>query len=325
VVEFGSLDQKEGGKKKPVIEIWTRVSAANANGNAGRRPPPPMPQYFPPDDGYYDGGNRGPSWQGSGYPDRGRHDNMKVFKAERPEMIIHSPYLRAALSAVVGYYSTFSSAGEEIIVEAPYQVLVHHWDALESYKNNQPKWHDQEYAAVTSKHIDVLLSFLRQTYAEKMEAESARWSNPSGGTATFELFWLLLKPGEIVYQESNGHLVPRVISAIQRNDQVRGEEAYVVDLWDIQFQNGRLRRRMHNTSVFTWNGERTISTLPLIPARFVPGGEQAVAEKQRALGRMYWELSKQPCYQEYSGEIIGSNGRNLGTVSGFLSLESKRG
>ncbi|KAK0656563.1 hypothetical protein B0T16DRAFT_40892 [Cercophora newfieldiana] len=320
VVEYGMLDQSAGGKK-PVIEIRTRVSATNGNSGSRRMGhPPPMPQYYPPGmDDEYDGG-RGPNWPEVGYPDRGG-DNMKVFKAEKPEMVVHSQHLRAALSSVVGYYSTYSSAGEEIIIEAPYQVLVHHWDALERYKDNQPKCHDFGYAATTRKHIDVLLGFLKQTFSEKMEAEKNRWNNPSGATATFELFWVLLKPGEIVYQESKGHLVPRVISAIQRNDQVRAEEAYVVDLWDIQWQKGRLRRRMHKTSVFNWNGERTISTLPLIPARFVPGGEKDVAEKQIALGKIYWELSKQPCYREYSGEVVSNNGRNMGKNTGRIIVD----
>lgn len=321
VVEYGTLDQNTG-MKRPVIEIRTRVSSTNGNtlGRGGPGRPPPMPQYFPPGmHGGYDGG-RGPSWPEVGYPHR-KGDNMKVFKAETPEMIVHSPHLRDAISAVVGYYTSFSSSGKEMVVKAPYQVLVHHWDALQEYKTNQPECHSAEYAATTATHIDVLLSFLDQTFSEKIAHEKARWDNPSGGTATFDLFWLLLKPGEIVYQEVQGHLVPRVISTVQRSDPVRAEESYMVDLWDIQFQNGRLRRRMHKVRVFTWNGERTIATLPLVPARFVPGGEEAMAKKQIALGELYWGLSKQPCYREYSGEVILGNGRNMGTVSGRVIVD----
>ncbi|KAK0633002.1 P-loop containing nucleoside triphosphate hydrolase protein [Immersiella caudata] len=321
VVEYGLLDQGTG--KKPVIEIRTRVSATDGKSIGGRGRmghPPPMPQYYPPgmDDGY-DGG-RGPSWPEVGYPDRGG-DNLKVFKAEKPEMVVHSPYLRAAISAAVGYYSTFSSSGDEMVIEAPYQVLVHHWKALEKYKDSQPESHGGDYAATTKKHIEVLLGFLEQTFSEKIEAEEHRWNNSSGGTATFDMFWLLLKPGSIVYQEHRGHLVPRIISAVLKNDQVRAEEAYVVDVWDIVFERGRLRRRMHKATIYTWNGERTISTLPLIPARFVPDGEKEVAEKQIALGKVYWELSKQPCYREYNGEVVGKSGRKMGNHTGRVIVD----
>jgi len=320
IAEFSTLEQNKGGKK-PVIEIRTRVSAANGN-PPGRNyrggPPPPMPQYYPPDDDYE--GGRGPAYPEVGYPERGS-DSMKVFKADKPEMVIHSPYLRAALSAVVGYYTNYSTTGDGTVIESPYQVLVHHWRALEKYGHNQPECHDAEYAATTAKHIDVLLSFLKETYGESLEAESNRWNNPSGATATFDLFWVLLKPGEVIYREVKGLLVPFVISSVQRTDQVRGQEAYVVDHWDIGFQHGRLRRRMHKATVFGWNGERTITGLSVIPARFVPDGEQAMAEKRRELGKRYWELSKQPCYREYSGQMVDKDGKRLGNMTGRVVVD----
>jgi hypothetical protein len=242
-------------------------------------------------------------------------DDLKVFRAEKPEMVVHSPHLCAALSAVVGYYPNFNCLAEGTVIPAPYEVLYHHWKDLERYKDNQPESHDAEYAAVTAKHIDVLLAFLELTFSEKLEEESARWNNPSGGTATFDLFWLLLKPGEVIYKERDGYFRTFIISSVVRNEGDRGQETYTVVYWDIGFQHNRLRRRMHSSTIPSWNGERVISTLPIIPARFVPGGENAMEEKQIELGKQYWELSKQPSYREYIGMATDREGRRQGTVS----------
>lgn len=129
-------------------------------------------------------------------------------------MVVHSRHLRAALAAVVGYYPGFASLEQHPLIEAPFAVLVHHWKALEQYKHNQPDCHDAEYAATTSKHIDVLLAFLDEAYGGKVALESARWSNPLGPTATFDLFWLLLQPGEVVYYKDRGQLLPFVVSLV---------------------------------------------------------------------------------------------------------------
>ncbi len=92
-----------------------------------------------------------------------------MTKVETTEMIIHSKHLQAALNAVIGYYPGVDFMGERVAVEAlscsdPLP------EGAELYKFNQPSCHDEEYATTTSKHIDILLSFLKATFGEKIEA-----------------------------------------------------------------------------------------------------------------------------------------------------------
>lgn len=295
-VEFGK-DNQGDGKKKPVIEIVTRHSVAKSS---------PKPRYRH-DDGY---DSPDDCYGSSGMPDD-------------TKMIIHSKYLQAALSAVIGYYPGFERLEDHPSIPAPYQVLVHNWKALEHYKLNQPSCHSAEYVAATAKDIDVLLKFLTGMYSEKLAAEARRWDNASGATATFDLFWVLLKPGEFVYREIYGEMVPFVVSSALRTPAGDGtaRSTYRVNLWNVHYQNHSMRRRMTQVAVFPWNGEQLITTLPVIPVRFVKGGAKAMVDEQIRLGRIYWELAKQPSYREYSGKLVFKHDKQGGKITGRVIVD----
>lgn len=235
--------------------------------------------------------------------------NRDPHAKDRTEMVIHSEHLKAALSAVVSYYREFSP--EHGIIRAPYQVLVDHWKELELYKLNQPSCHDAEYAETTSKHIDVLLSFLKNTFSERFAAERLRQEDPRGPMATFDNFWTLLKPGTVIYRDRNGTLVPYIISLVRLEGAYdaqgngEGDNSYYLEFWNVQYSRGLLRRRMKSCTVSAWRGERLINSLSVIPERFVTDGAKVAAENIK-LGRLYWELAKQPSYMEYDGQVTTS-------------------
>ncbi|KAK4168563.1 hypothetical protein QBC43DRAFT_309121 [Cladorrhinum sp. PSN259] len=291
---WDSINDKDGNK--PIIEIFTRISASQSFGREI------SPEYNPRRD-----------YNSSDSEDDGNDhvtpDMNETRKPVKTEMIVHSKHLQAALTAVIGYYPGFDRFHEKYKIEAPYQVLVHHREALEHFKLNQPSCHDAEYAATTLKHIDVLLNFLSETYSEQLALESKRWDNPSGATATFDLFWVLLRPGEIAYKERYGQMTPFVVHSVTRMVGTDGRQnGYLVLMFNMTFGHSRLTRRMIQTIVPPWTGERIIDTLPIIPARFVPGGAKSIAEKQIKLGQTYWELAKQPAYREYDGPLLFRNG-----------------
>ncbi|KAK3394362.1 ATPase [Podospora didyma] len=299
-----TVDANEGksAKKKPIIEIVTRVSPPYRHSGA----PPGAPRQYEFD-----------SFQeGTGY-------EAKLYRTERIEMLIHSRYLKAALEAIVCYYPSGIGFNEDqMAIEAPYRVLVHHWKALELYRTDQPSSHDTECKEITSNHIDVLLSFLKRTYAEQLTVESARWNNPLGGTTSFDLFWVLLKPGEIVYQDEDGQMVPFVISSVSSAG-LNGSDpsSYLVNFWNVKLLNNRLQRHMNTRYIYSWKGERAIGALPLVPARFLPGGANSMAEKQVKLGKLYWELAKQPAYREYDGTLVNKDGNRGGNMTGRVIVD----
>jgi len=233
----------------------------------------------------------------------------------RTVMHIHSHYLRCALAAVATYYPGFESILHSGKIEPPYRVLVHLWKDLEAYRDNQPACHDEDWRATTARHIDVLLGFLREQYADALELErKSRWENPSGEpTATWDMFWVLLAPGTVVYVNNERDarmLMPGVVHEVKYRESWTGHGGlYEVWVWNVRWKMGRLRRSCVPVHVEAWNGERPIRSLPVIPERFVPGGPEDVRRKMVRLGEMFWELAKQPTYKEYDGPVWWRRGR----------------
>ncbi len=131
----------------------------------------PMPMPMPMPGQYHDDNYSDSDSNNSSTANKNGSDFLQV---ERTEMVIHSPWLLAALNAVVGYYPGVDFAGEVGVVNAPYKVLVHHREELERYKTQQPACHDKEYREMVVKHVDVLLEYLRGAFGERLEAEARR-------------------------------------------------------------------------------------------------------------------------------------------------------
>ncbi len=315
-------DNYASSNDKPVIEILTNVSAT-----LKAKPRPHHP--------YHPGHPGRPGPGGFGRHPMHPHMNppeldpdskdVNVGKVETTQMIIHSKHLQAALNAVIGYYPGTDFIGERVSIDAPYRVLVHYRKELELYKVNQPIFHDEEYATTTAKHIDVLLAFLKTTFGPMIEAEESRW-NATVPMATWDLFWLLLKPGEILYVKEDNHWNPCVISSLgpTHRDSDGRRAALIIAYWTIEYCNNRLQRCMGSVTVHPFSGEQAIQGLSVIPGQFFPGGAKAAAEKQIRLGREYWELSKAPAHKEYEGEAIDKDGNQGGKVSVPHPIEPRR-
>ncbi|KAB5549814.1 ATPase [Coniochaeta sp. 2T2.1] len=315
-IALDAEDSSSSGQKKasPVLEIVTKVSATRPRHDRRRYPPPQRYNY---------GG-----YTSDSDIDITIKDEVTVTKVETTEMVIHSKPLRDALNAVVNYYPGVDFLGDRVTVEAPYRVLVHHAKDLELYKVNQPIAHNAETRAITAKHIDILLGFLRETLGEQMAAEEARWHSATP-LVTFENFWMVMRPGEVIYRKEGGHWTPFVVSRVSTGHAGRGaastathnKPAYVVDCWNVEFVDGKVQRLMESFYIYPFNGEQAIQSLPVIPARFFPGGAKANADRQVKLGREYWELCKRPAYKEYDGAMVGRDGCPTGNLTGRVIVD----
>ncbi|TRX91432.1 hypothetical protein FHL15_007656 [Xylaria flabelliformis] len=287
------------GKKKPVLEIVTVVSTAfrnnrpiyNCHQRGGMRPPP-RPLYITSPDDSED------------------ESDAQIIKSESTTMMIYSRHLINALAAVVTYYPGKFFTGDEVKIEAPYSILVHHRAALARYKTSQPDTHDEEYAATTAKHIDVLLGFLEQTYGQLIRDEDER-NNRKTPSATFDWLWLVLQPGEVIYTRYDSTWTPFAISSVSKKaaNNLDAPYAYSIDCWNYMYSDGHLRREMHTFDIQPFSGEEAIQNLSVIPARFFTGADKdmspsEVATKQIQLGKLVWELYKKPSYKTYDGDLM---------------------
>ncbi|KAI1368258.1 P-loop containing nucleoside triphosphate hydrolase protein [Xylaria arbuscula] len=289
-------DEPDPNKKKSVIEIVTVVSVLMG-------PPRPVGHYPPPRPGR-------PSFQLP--PPRPINEDdfgMRTYRSEKTFMLIRSRHLINAIAAVVGYYPGTSLINEEVKIAAPYSVLIHHRAALLRYKNTQPETHDAEYASITSKHIDILVDFLEQTYGQKIREEGLRHSRKTP-TATYEWLWLLLRPGEVVYTRYDNNWTPFVISRVYKRatPNIDGIFSYTIDCWNYMYNDGKLRRRMHSFDLNPFPGEEAIHNLPIIPSHFFTGEDKNkspsdITAEQIRLGRVVWDLYKKPSYKSYEGDL----------------------
>ncbi|KAK2005814.1 ATPase [Colletotrichum eremochloae] len=241
---------------------------------------------------------------------------MKPSKIIRTYMIIHSEYLINALKAVVAYYPNVNLAEDKVTIEAPYRVIVHHREALKRYRYHQPGKHSSEYARLTAEHLDVLLEFIEQTVGESIRKEQERHQR-SVPVATFENYWMALKPGEIVYVKKNdlweAHVLSRVSQDVATDG--RNRQLHVIS-WFLESGHNRIIRTMDQMFIHSWSGEQVIHSLNVIPANLFPDDPEAMLEKQVRLGKFYWELLQRPTYMEYDGLLVQSHpGAHGGAMS----------
>ncbi|KAJ2980851.1 hypothetical protein NUW58_g6836 [Xylaria curta] len=163
-------DRNKRERKKSVLEIITVVSTKLSNNIPTYDVRRNRPTYYPARHHW-----RHPSED---------EDDMQITKSENTVMVIKSRHLINALAAVVSYYPGTSFMGDEVRIEAPYYSIIHNAEALLRYKDSQPDTHDAEYAATTSKHIDILLEFLDDTYDESYRR--ALKMDPTAFCTTFD-------------------------------------------------------------------------------------------------------------------------------------------
>ncbi|KAJ0322471.1 hypothetical protein COL5a_008701 [Colletotrichum fioriniae] len=273
-----------------VLEIVTKVNTSAKIRRVRRRRSPHITY---PDDDYT-----------SASSDSENDERAKAGKIERTQMIIHSPHLINALRAVVAYYPNVNLLGDTVTVDAPYRVIVHHLDALRQYRFHQPASHSTEYARLTANHIDVLLAFIDQAVGESIRNEQERHRR-NVPVATFQNYWMALKPGEVIYVNHDDLWEPHVISSTYQDVTLSGRNRHLqVVAWVLEMGHNRMNRKMSQFTIPSWTGEQIIPSLKIIPARFFQDDPQAMLQKQLRLGKLYWELLQRPTYMEYDGMLV---------------------
>ncbi|KAH6609358.1 tob3 member of aaa-atpase family [Trichoderma cornu-damae] len=311
--------------KKPVFEIVTTVCIEGTPDDNRRvaHPRRRSPQADRPITAAFDNID----YRSDGYyTDEEQYYDPPGPQVDIPYMIIYSEHLVNALRAVIRYYPHNMLNGKTIQINAPYRVLYHHRRELSEYRDNQPDAHNAEYAETTAKHIDVLLNYLDGHLKAEIskEEELHKLKTPM---ATFDFFWLLLKPGEVIYTKRYDIWTPLVISSVSIGSRhLTNPDSYRISCWLLESNGAKIGRFMESYVVAPWSGEQAISTLSVVPAAFwkedvAAQGGLTMREKLIEEGKLYWELLKRPTYMEYDGLLVhsGSGSRVPGGPTGFMN------
>ncbi|KAK0762259.1 hypothetical protein N5P37_005064 [Trichoderma harzianum] len=327
--EIKDDETDEGGElvKKPIFEIVTNVCIEGRSIDNNRHIAHPRrvnPNLDRPITAAFDNVD----YRSDGYytEEEQYYDPPGTPQVETPLMVIYSNHLLNALRAVIRYYPNINLNGKSVQISAPYRVLYHHRYELSEYRDNQPDEHSVEYAETTAHHIDVLLKFLGENFKDEIAKEEERHKLETP-TATFDYFWLLLKPGRVIYVKKFDIWTPLVISSVSIGNRLHGGlDNYRLSCWSLESNGAKVSRFMESVIVTPWPGEQVISSLSVIPADFWKDDLEAqgglpMREKMIEEGKLYWELLKRPTYMEYDGLLVnsGSGSRLPGGATGFMN------
>ncbi|PVH75853.1 P-loop containing nucleoside triphosphate hydrolase protein [Cadophora sp. DSE1049] len=218
---------------------------------------------------------------------------------------INSPAIIAALQSVVEYYPDQSFLGDSVSIATPYALLIHHQKELEEYRRDLQEICTASSVAICQKqqaainHLGVLLEFLRDTVGAEVKAERERHAR---GFATFEMLWLLFKPGEDVYNAERferGCLEPRVVQEVS-GGMVRGKPcAYQITMWGLDYDGNRIGRYEDEDDIDPFDGERAITSLTVFPCKFEDDatvtGKISRRRQLEDRGKLFFRLTAKHC------------------------------
>lgn len=130
---------------------------------------------------------------------------------------------------------------------------------------------------------------------KKVRKEQARW-NQTVPTASFEMLWLLLKPGIDIYEhwEVDNAKEPFVVSRVEFNPMDNSWDDYMVHTWYLENDSTSIIPADSITRVSRFHGEKPIHEIALFPCGY---WEHHIARKAELVKRaqMFVSLQQKKC------------------------------
>ncbi|OAG03183.1 P-loop containing nucleoside triphosphate hydrolase protein [Paraphaeosphaeria sporulosa] len=233
------------------------------------------------------------------------YDESKVLESTILE--IRSPYIKKAMVDVIGKYPgvDIGTSGILKIYDEP-RCLFHYRDELNAYAQANS---DED----VKQHVTYLLKYVRQALRKEIASyETHMASNTETPGLDFDNLWMVFRPGDLLYHNINGEgQVCRLRSMrIQEcNTQpLRYAKFWYLSCEIIKCDGEDFIYSWGNTSIFVYDGFRSLSDLEIIPLRFHKDNLR-IRESLMARGRVFLTL-------------LGVNHRNYrGTARIFKDID----
>lgn len=245
------------------------------------------------------------------------------------KMIIRCPHLLKAIKETVYWPSSAFYGGRHYLeINTPYRSIGVHREAfrrlLETHQHQLEHLNQQESLddsasqkkrelETTIRHLDLFLQQVDKVQAESIELEKTRYTRDA---ATFDMLWMILKPGTYVYVTINETVIAaRVKILVWDHGALGGAEdpymAVTVHVWYLD-HNGKqvtsnsvryiltcsltkliagalINRKSHKVQIDRFEEEKSIRDLPVYPEEFALDRKKERADRV-ASGRRYLEL-----------------------------------
>lgn len=262
------------------------------------------------------------------------NDPSVSIRVHSTKLVVYSQRFLKVLRSFVSYYPEINLEAKSVVIEEPYCVVAHHLRELREFQqtHNYQKNAESsaatrdgnvdslEYDEETNRHIDTILGFVRKPkWEESVKMEESRYSH-TPPTCTYQMLWLLYKPGDTVYTESNGKPAASVIQSVKVDPAVLSLQPdklmpYKLTIWYLDFDGRHVRRWSRVVTIAPFEGEKEISTLSVVPCeifdQFDSGKRRSMLETE---GERWYQLLS-PKQVRYVGDTIGLPKRKVSNHS----------
>ncbi|KAI0551808.1 P-loop containing nucleoside triphosphate hydrolase protein [Xylaria curta] len=238
-----------------------------------------------------------------------------------PSYSLHliSPAIVNALRSVVHYYPSQDLTGD-IVIDWPYPILVHHYDALTQFRDNVAQKDEVDVCERERRAFDdlgLLLQYLDKSVMSEVLQERERNAK---GYHTFEHMWVRIKPGTtILYKYTDDtEFHPRVVHSVTGGIFGFPPTAWTVVTWDMRYdgiylgryQSQHKRPKFDGQQKFTYTIVENLQNRTNLPERVT---------NQLNYGETYWRLLQKQCRQ-YKGKTQDVPSKE---IDGLVMLDMK--
>lgn len=250
---------------------------------------------------------------------------LKEIGTGHPYIRILSPAVNNALRCVVDYYPSLDLTAEVVEVYSPYAVFFHFEKELDSYVDRLrdtsreiilPPDCPIRYAA---EHITILRDWVKSQYQEKVDAERHLHTR---GLATYDMLWLLYKPGDDIYcgdDEDSGEYDPHVFKEVE-SEMENGVMCNVIIKYWCMDANSRVvgPAQFNSSRQDRFAGSKDIVSLNHFPCKFAnflanvdQDGVHAIAQHFIERGRRWYNLRRRVGCHSFDGVTTSLPRRNV--------------
>ncbi|KAK3322629.1 P-loop containing nucleoside triphosphate hydrolase protein, partial [Apodospora peruviana] len=219
-------------------------------------------------------------------------------KHERVNTIVgvNSPFILKAFRDVVGSHPTVASDFQRPVeLESPFQMLVHHWDKLDAYRNET----DDDDVRM---HLHLLFDFMNAELGQDRERILGMVQKRQ---ISFKATWAIFVPGELIICADSGHpWLLRCTKTAYEEYNNRGPVCHVYGQYtdfngeifgDAEHQIDLIQKRS-----FGGDNPANITDLGIYPFKFWEGDHEKLQKRLTERGRKMLEI-RGACFKYYNG------------------------
>lgn len=228
-------------------------------------------------------------------------DNLRaVQNVTEPTYAItlYSPALVNALRSVIQYYPGQDLSGN-ITINAPYCILVHHYDDLQRYAKDRSEKSVETLCfrdRFVVEHMKTLIQFLEENIMADVRAEMDRNSR---GYYTFAHAWVSHKPGRTMINQFRSQKAWKagVIKSLSGGTFTSPPRAWDISYWSLKYDGRYLVRVESVTTIDPFDGESSMDRTcsKLFDSFEVENSVDPDVQDLISWGRLYCRLLKKQC------------------------------